>query len=107
MPERRPSIADVERALATLAPDVDAPSASLLADRVASRLLADRVAAVSPPLPRRALWTPRTRLVLASLALLALLALAATARLVIGAVEVRVVPTPSSSPSTATGAPLV
>jgi hypothetical protein len=107
MPERRPSNADVERALATLAHDVDTPAAPLFGDRVTSRLLADRAAAVSPPLPRRALWTPRTRLVLATLAVLALLALAATTRLVIGAVEIRVVPTPSSSPSTATGAPLV
>jgi hypothetical protein len=107
MPERRPSIADVERALATLGLDVDVPDGSPFAGRVASRLVADRAAAASPPLPRRALWTPRTRLVLATLAVLAVLAVAATARLVIGAVEIRVVPTPSSSPPTATGAPLV
>src|SRR4051794_6818073 len=105
MTERQPSIAEIHTALSALRRDIDLPEAPALAGRVVSRLSADRAASTARrPLPGRALWTPRTRVVLATLAILALLTLAATARLVVGAVEVRVVPiqpTTSRSPSTA------
>lgn len=100
MAERSGSTTALEAALGALAHEIDVPSRPVLADRVTSRLLADRAAQVREPLPRRALWTPRTRLVLATLALLAILAVAAGARLAIGAIEIRVVP--SASP---TGSP--
>ena len=105
MPEPRRSIADLETALAALALDLEVPAAPALSERVASRLLAERAAAVSRPLPRRALWTPRTRLVLATLLVLAILAIAAGARFVIGAVEIRVVPTATPTPATPASPP--
>lgn len=95
---------ELEAVLARLAGEIDVPVAHPLGDRVVSRLLADRASATSRPLPRRALWTPRTRLVLATVLVLALLAIAAGARFVIGAVEIRVVP--NGEPATTSSPPI-
>jgi hypothetical protein len=96
MPER-PTIAELEMALRALGPELEVPPTPSLAPAVASRLLADRAAGGRSAFPRRALWTRRTKLVVAVVATLALLAVAAGARFVIGAAEVRVQPGVSSS----------
>jgi hypothetical protein len=90
----------VERALSELAAEVRLPTTPDVAGGVTSRLLAQRAEGVRPPLPGRALWTPRTRLVAATLVVLALLAVAAGVRYAIGAAEIRVVPeaAPSGPP---------
>jgi hypothetical protein len=91
---------ELEGAVASLAMVVDWPRTPPLDASVTSRLLADRVAGVRPPLPVRATWTPRRRLVVIALAVAGLLALAASARYVIGAEEIRVQPgvTPTAPP---------
>jgi len=95
MPE--PTIAELEIALRGLGPELEVPPTPALAPAVSSRLLAERAAGGRPALPRRALWTPRTKLVVALIAILALLAVAAGARYVIGAAEIRVQPRATSS----------
>jgi len=96
MPEPR----EPDGAVASLATVVDWPRTPPLEASVTSRLLADRAAGVRPPLPARATWTPRRRLVVIALAIAGLLALAAGARFVIGAEEIRVQPgvTPTGPP---------
>ena len=90
----------VDRALAGVAAEIDVPPTPALAVSVVSRLLADRAAETRPVLPRRALWSPRTRLIAATAAIVALLAIAAGARYVIGVAEIRIEPerTPSGPP---------
>jgi hypothetical protein len=90
----------VERALAGVAAEIDVPPTPALAVSVVSRLLVDRAAETRPFLPRRALWSPRTRLIAATAAIVALLAIAAGARSVIGVAEIRIEPerTPSGPP---------
>ncbi|HYF12560.1 MAG TPA: hypothetical protein VEC09_09675 [Actinomycetota bacterium] len=92
----------IERALASVAADVDVPAAPALAVSVVSRLLVDRAAETRPVLPRRALWSPRTRLIAATVAVVALLAIAAGARYAIGVAEIRIEPerAPSGPPIT-------
>ena len=64
-----------------------------------ARLETERATGIRPVLPRRALWSRRRVLVLATVGLLAALALAAAARFAIGSIEIRVQPgvTPSAT----------
>jgi len=85
----------LEGALRALAPRIAVPAAPSIAPAVIARLETERMRRARPPFPGLALWTRRRALVFAALAVLALLALAAAARFTIGAVEIRVQPTPS------------
>ena len=97
MPE--PPTQELERALLALAEEVAYPDTPALVPVVTARLAAERRDGIRPPLPGLALW-PRRRLVLAvAIALLALLGIAAAARLTIGALEIRVVPSLAPSPT--------
>jgi hypothetical protein len=95
--------ADLERALAALAPRVTYPPTPAMGPAVTSRLSAARQAGARPPLPGLALWTRRRLLVAVAIGVLALLAIAAATRLVIGALEIRTVPT---LPPSITASPL-
>jgi hypothetical protein len=102
---------DLERELSALAKSVAWPATPSLAPTVTSRLLAECAAGARPPLPRRATWTARRRIVVAIAAAVALLALAAGARFVVGSEEIVVRPgvTPSGpplSPAAALGEPV-
>ena len=100
MADLRPTTTELDEGLRALAAELAIPSTPTLGPAVSSRLLADRAAGVRRPLARRALWTPRRALVLATIGILALLALAAGARFVLGAAEIRVQPgvSPSGPP---------
>jgi hypothetical protein len=87
--------ADLEGSLRSLAPRIAVPVAPSIAPAVIARLETERMRRPRPPFPGLALWTRRRALVFAALAVLALLALAAAARFTIGAVQIRVQPTPS------------
>ena len=89
----------VAAALAALGPELDYPSTPSLRNAVLARLETERATGARPLLPRRALWSRRRVLVLATVGLLAALALAAAARFAIGSIEIRVQPgvTPSAS----------
>jgi hypothetical protein len=90
--------ADVERSLIALGSAVQYPPAPPMAPTVTARLLAERAAARRPAFPGLALWPRRRVLVLAVGAVVLLLAgTAVAARLAIGAIEIRVVQTPSPS----------
>src|SRR5258706_8359212 len=91
--------ADLEGALRALAPRIAVPAAPSIAPAVVARLETERMRRARPPFPGLALWTRRRALVFVALAVLALLALAAAARFTIGAVQIRVQPTPSVSGS--------
>lgn len=99
MAEPRIRDEDLGRALLTLGRDLALPPTPSLASAVTSRLLTDRARSVRRPFPGAALWTRRRVLVLATVALVSLLALAAAARLVIGAIEIRVQPNASPTAS--------
>jgi hypothetical protein len=86
--------ADLEGALRALAPRIAVPAAPSIAPAVVARLETERMRRARPPFPGLALWTRRRALVFAAIAVLALLALAAAARFTIGAVQIRVQPTP-------------
>lgn len=94
--------ADLERALIALGSALEYPPAPPMAPAVTARLLAERAAARRPAFPGLALWPRRRVLLLAVAGVLLLLAgTAVAARLAIGAIEIRVVPTPSvPTPST-------
>lgn len=79
-------------ALTSLRDEVAFPRTPPLSGAVTARLIADRAAGARPPFPRRALWSRRRVLVLATIGVLAALALAAAARFAIGAIEIRVQP---------------
>ena len=85
-------------ALVSLRDELAFPVTPSLGGAVTARLASDRAAGARPPFPRRALWSRRRVLVLATIGLLAALALAAAARLAIGAIEIRV--QPAVAPST-------
>jgi hypothetical protein len=85
---------DLEGALRALAPRIAVPAVPRIAPAVVARLETDRMRRPRPPFPGLALWTRRRALVFAAIAVLALLALAAAARFTIGAVQIRVQPTP-------------
>jgi hypothetical protein len=100
MAERMPN-ADLERALIALGSTLEYPPAPPMAPAVTARLLAERAAARRPPFPGLALWPRRRVLLLALAGVLLLAGTAVAARLAIGAIEIRVVPTPSvPTPST-------
>jgi hypothetical protein len=97
----------VAAALAALGPELAYPPTPSLRNAVLARLETERATGARPVLPRRALWSRRRVLVLATVGLLAALALAAAARFAIGTIEIRVQPgvTPSASlPPVAPGA---
>jgi hypothetical protein len=85
---------DIERALRSLAREVEFPRTPSLTASVTARLQMERRARERPPFPGVAVWSRRRTLVLAAAAILLLLVLAAAARLAIGAIEIRVVPSP-------------
>jgi hypothetical protein len=89
----------VARALTVLSSELAYPATPSMRSAVTARLENERAAGVRPAFPRRALWSRRRVLVLATIGLLAALALAAAARFAIGAIEIRVQPgvTPSAS----------
>jgi hypothetical protein len=99
MGEPRSADEDLARALLAVGRELAFPPTPALAPSVASRLLTERARGGRRPFPGMALWTRRRTLAFAAAGLVALLSLAAAARLVIGAVEIRVQPsvTPSAS----------
>ena len=99
MGDRRMTNEQVAAALTALGPELDYPPTPSLRNAVLVRLETERATGARPVLPRRALWSRRRVLVLATVGLLAALALAAAARFAIGAIEIRVQPgvTPSAS----------
>lgn len=98
-----PEPVDLERALAAMAPQLAYPPTPAIAPAVTSRLSAARQSGARPPLPGLALWTRRRLLVAVAIGVLALLTIAAATRLVIGALEIRAVP---SLPPNPTATPL-
>jgi len=93
--------ADVERSLIALGSTLEYPPAPPIAPTVTARLLAERAAARRPTFPGLALWPRRRILLLAVAGLILLLAgTAIAARLAIGAIEIRVIPTPPASTPT-------
>ena len=92
-------VAHLESALRALGPKVAVPPTPSIAPAVVSRLETERLRRSRPPFPQLALWSRRRALVFAALAVLALLALAAAARFTIGAVQIRVQPSPTSTGS--------
>jgi hypothetical protein len=93
--------ADVERSLIALGSTLEYPPAPPIAPTVTARLLAERAAARRPAFPGLALWPRRRILLLAVAGLILLLAgTAVAARLAIGAIEIRVIPTPPASTPT-------
>ena len=99
MGDRRMTNEQVAAALTALGPELDYPPTPSLRNAVLVRIETARATGARPVLPRRALWSRRRVLVLATVGLLAVLALAAAARFAIGAIEIRVQPgvTPSAS----------
>jgi hypothetical protein len=99
MGDRRMTNEQVAAAITALGPELDYPPTPSLRNAVLVRLETERATGARPVLPRRALWSRRRMLVLATVGLLAALALAAAARFAIGAIEIRVQPgvTPSAS----------
>lgn len=99
MGERPRTTEQVARALTVLSSELAYPPTPSIRSAVTARLENERAAGARPVFPRRALWSRRRVLVLATIGLLAALALAAAARFAIGAIEIRVQPgvTPSAS----------
>ena len=98
MGERPRTTERVARALTALSSELAYPPTPSMRSAVTARLEYERRAGARPVLPRRALWSRRRVLVLATIGLLAALALAAAARFAIGAIEIRVQPgVPSAS----------
>jgi hypothetical protein len=99
MGERPRTTEQVARALTVLSSELAYPPTPSMRSAVTARLENERAAGARPVFPRRALWSRRRVLVLATIGLLAALALAAAARFAIGAIEIRVQPgvTPSAS----------
>ena len=99
MGERPRTTEQVARALTVLSSELAYPPTPSMRSAVTARLENERAAGGRPVFPRRALWSRRRVLVLATIGLLAALALAAAARFAIGAIEIRVQPgvTPSAS----------
>jgi hypothetical protein len=99
MGERPMTTEQVAMALTALSSELAYPATPSMRNAVTARLENERAAGAMPAFPRRALWSRRRVLVLATIGLLAALALAAAARFAIGAIEIRVQPgvTPSAS----------
>lgn len=92
---------DLERALIALGSTLEYPPAPPMAPAVTARLLVERAAARRPAFPGLALWPRRRVLLLAVAGVLLLAGTAVAARLAIGAIEIRVVPTPPTPTPTA------
>jgi hypothetical protein len=90
MGERPITTEQVARALTVLSSELAYPATPSMRSAVTARLENERAAGARPAFPRRALWSRRRVLVLATIGLLAALALAAAARFAIGAIEIRV-----------------
>jgi hypothetical protein len=90
MGERPMTTEQVARALTVLSSELAYPATPSMRSAVTARLENERAAGARPAFPRRALWSRRRVLVLATIGLLAALALAAAARFAIGAIEIRV-----------------
>lgn len=88
------------RALRDAGRDLAYPPTPPISQGVVARLEAERDRRTRPRFPAIALWSRRRLLVLVAVGVIGLLALAFTARLVIGAAEIRVQPgaTPSGPP---------
>lgn len=97
MSEVRPDDERTAAALRGLAADVTFPVAPSLAEAVTSRLVRERASRARPALPSLALWSRRRLVVALAIGLLGALGIAAAARLTIGAITVRVQPTPTVS----------
>ncbi|MEP7032714.1 MAG: hypothetical protein ABI879_01900 [Actinomycetota bacterium] len=92
--------ADLESALQALGTRIAVPPAPSITPAVVSRLETERLRRRRPPFPGLALWSRRRALMVAAFAVLAVLALAAAARFTIGAVQIRIQPTPSATSGT-------
>ena len=99
MGERPMTTEQVAMALTALSSELAYPATPSMRSAVTARLENERAAGARPAFPRRALWSRRRVLVLATIGLLAALALAAAARFAIGAIEIRVQPGVSPSAS--------
>jgi len=99
MGERPMTTEQVAMGLTVLSSELAYPATPSMRNAVTARLENERATGARPAFPRRALWSRRRVLVLATIGLLAALALAAAARFAIGAIEIRVQPgvTPSAS----------
>ena len=99
MGDRPKTTEQVASALTVLSSELAYPATPSMRSAVTARLENERAAGARPAFPRRALWSRRRVLVLATIGLLAALALAAAARFAIGGIEIRVQPgvTPSAS----------
>ncbi len=97
----RISQVNLERGLAALGATLAYPATPNLGPAITSRLLAERQARRRPPFPGMALWPRRRVLLLAAALVLLLVATAWAARTVIGAVEIRVLPSGSTRPPAA------
>ena len=93
--------ADLERSLIALGSTLEYPPAPPIAPAVTARLLAERAAARRPAFPGLALWPRRRVLLLAVAGVLLLAGTAVAARLAIGAIEIRVIATPTAPSPTA------
>lgn len=102
MPEATDAL---ETALRSLGTRVEFPDTPPIATTVGARLRADAVRAHRPPFAGAALWSRRRLILAIALGMLLLGGAAVAARLVIGSVEVRVVPTltPSAAPEAPVG----
>jgi hypothetical protein len=89
----------LEEQLRSIAVEIEVPQTPPIAPSVIARLETERTIRRRPPFPGFALWPRRRVLALAAIAIAALLAIAAAARLSIGAIQIRVQPTRSSSVS--------
>jgi hypothetical protein len=96
----RMTTADLELALARLAAEVEYPPVPAIVPAVTARLVAERQLRRRPPFAGLALWPRRRVLLLAVAGVLLLAGTAVAARLAIGAIEIRVLPTPSERPTT-------
>lgn len=90
---------ELEGALRALGSRVAVPPTPSIAPAVVVRLETERRRRARPPFPGFALWSRRRVVLATAIAVLALLALAAVTRFSIGAVQIRVQPTPPATSS--------
>lgn len=100
MAERHGGAAGIERALTDLGSRISYPPTPQLAAAVAGRISADRLQRFRPPFPGVALWSRRKLLVLVALGILLVAGTALAARLTLGAIGIRIVPSlPTETPT--------
>jgi hypothetical protein len=95
----------LETALRSLASRIELPDPPAIAPTVGARLRADAARTHRPPFPGTALWSRRRLVIAIAIGLLLLGGAAVAARLAIGTVEIRIVPT--LAPSASAEAPAV